>query len=225
MSRGRLYNPKGSYLGQVNNFYTRLGEFRMTLELDNGNTLQFNPGELRRDRYGDWHVRSAEEHVLDSIHYVHLADRICKEISKKEAANMTAASIKNVIFNPPATVVYWSDGTKTVVKCSANDMFDPEKGLVMAIAKRCANNSGSYYREIKKWVGEESCYKANFADMPKEKATLPADNALLKKYVDKADADLKSFVDAATTGDVAKVMLIFGALNADLELLKTAINK
>ena len=61
--------------------------------------------------------------------------------------------------------------------------------------------------------------------MPKEKATLPADNALLKKYVDKADADLKSFIDAATTGDVAKVMLIFGALNADLELLKTAINK
>lgn len=36
---------------------------------------------------------------------------------------------------------------------------------------------------------------------------------------------MKTFVDAATTGDAAKVMLIFGALNADLELLKTAINK
>lgn len=144
---------------------------------------------------------------------------------KKSTSAANTAAIKDVIFAPPATIVYWSDGSKTVVKCSEKDVFDPEKGLAMAIAKRCANNSGSYYKEIQKWVGEESCYKANFANMPKEKATLPADNALLKKYVDKADADLKSFVDAATTGDVAKVMLIFGALNADLELLKTAINK
>lgn len=52
MSRGRLFNSNGRYLGQVNNFYTISGEFRMTLELDNGNTLQFDPGELLRDRQG-----------------------------------------------------------------------------------------------------------------------------------------------------------------------------
>ena len=225
MSRGRLYNPKGSYLGQVNNFYTRLGEFRMTLELDNGNTLQFNPGELRRDRYGDWHIRSAEEHVLDSIHYTHLADRIREEVSKREAANMTAASIKNVIFNPPATVVYWSDGTKTVVKCSVNDKFDPEKGLAMAIAKRCANNSGSYYKEIQKWIGEESCYKANFADMPKEKADCSTSNALLKKYITKAGEDLKRAIAAATKGNTSEVLSKISALTVDLEFLKAAINK
>ena len=225
MSRGRLYNHKGSYLGQVNNFYTRLGEFRMTLELDNGNTLQFNPGELRRDRYGDWHVRSAEEHVLDSIHYTHLADRIREEVSKREAANMTAASIKNVIFNPPATVVYWSDGTKTVVKCSVNDKFDPEKGLAMAIAKRCANNGGSYYKEIQKWVGEESCYKANFAYTPKEKADCSTSNALLKKYITKADEDLKSAIAAATKGKTSEVLSKISALTVDLEFLKAAINK
>ena len=83
MSRGRLYDSNGRYLGQVNNFYTRLGEFRMTLELDNGNTLQFDPGELLRDAQGDWHVRSAKEHVLDLLRYAHLADRICEEALKK----------------------------------------------------------------------------------------------------------------------------------------------
>lgn len=158
MTRGRLYDSCGRYLGQVNNFYTRLGEFRMTLELDNGNTLQFDPGELLRDRQGDWHVRGAKEHVLDSLRYVHLADRIYEEVFKKEAANMTAASIKNVIFNPPATVVYWTDGSKTVVKCNAKDSFDPEKGLAMAIAKRCASNSPDFYKEMQKWV-KKSGYK------------------------------------------------------------------
>lgn len=166
MTRGRLYDSCGRYLGQVNNFYTRLGEFRMTLELDNGNTLQFDPGELLRDRQGDWHVRGAKEHVLDSLRYVHLADRICEEVFKKEAANMTAASIKNVIFNPPATVVYWSDGSKTVVKCNAKDNFDPEKGLAMAIAKRCANNSPDFYKEMQKWV-KKSGYKQPVEDTTK----------------------------------------------------------
>ena len=44
--------------------------------------------------------------------------------------------ISKVIFNDPATIILWSNGTKTVVKCSEDDTFDPEKGLAMAIAKR-----------------------------------------------------------------------------------------
>ena len=60
--------------------------------------------------------------------------------------------IKNVIFNDPATVVFWSDGSKTVVKCQEGDMFDPEKGLAMAITKKCFGNKGRYCNEIKKWT-------------------------------------------------------------------------
>lgn len=44
--------------------------------------------------------------------------------------------IKKVIFNDPATIVYWTDGTKTVVKAGKDDTFDKETGLAMAIAKR-----------------------------------------------------------------------------------------
>jgi len=44
--------------------------------------------------------------------------------------------IKKVIYNDPATIVFWADGTKTVVKCNKNDIFDEEKGLAMAIVKR-----------------------------------------------------------------------------------------
>jgi hypothetical protein len=44
--------------------------------------------------------------------------------------------INNVIFNPPATIVFWSDGTKTIAKCEPCDKFDKEKGLMMAILKK-----------------------------------------------------------------------------------------
>ena len=63
--------------------------------------------------------------------------------------------IKKVVFNDPATIVFWSDGTKTVVKCGENDEYDPEKGLAMAIAKRALGNHGNYYNEFKKWLPEK----------------------------------------------------------------------
>ena len=62
--------------------------------------------------------------------------------------------IKNVIFNDPATIVFWSDNTKTVVKAQ-NEPFDPEKGLAMAICKKALGNEGNYYNEIKKWLPKE----------------------------------------------------------------------
>lgn len=60
--------------------------------------------------------------------------------------------IKNVIFNEPATIVFWADNTKTVVKCQEGDEFDPEKGLTMAITKKIFGNKGNYCNEIKKWT-------------------------------------------------------------------------
>lgn len=62
--------------------------------------------------------------------------------------------IKKVIFNDPATIVFWDDGSKTVVKAH-DEPFDPEKGLAMAISKKFLGNKGNYYNEFKKWLPEE----------------------------------------------------------------------
>lgn len=43
--------------------------------------------------------------------------------------------IEQVIFNGPATIVYWKDGCKTVVKCQEDAANDHEKGLAMAVAR------------------------------------------------------------------------------------------
>ena len=61
-------------------------------------------------------------------------------------------TIKNVIFNPPATIVFWTDSTKTVVKCQEGDEFDPEKGIAMAFVKKCYGDDYKYTDVIKPWV-------------------------------------------------------------------------
>ena len=73
--------------------------------------------------------------------------------STKTLANRMSMTIKRVIFNPPATIVFWMDNTKTVVKCQDGDgEYDPEKGLAMAISKKALGNNHDYYTPIKKWV-------------------------------------------------------------------------
>ena len=64
---------------------------------------------------------------------------------------MCSVCIRKVIFNAPATVVLWSDGTKTVVKCGPDDIFDKEKGLAMAIVKKMAGNDSRFHKVFKKW--------------------------------------------------------------------------
>lgn len=64
---------------------------------------------------------------------------------------MCNVNIRKVIFNDPATVVLWSDGTKTVVKCGPDDIFDKEKGLAMAIVKKMAGNDSRFHKVFKEW--------------------------------------------------------------------------
>ena len=61
-------------------------------------------------------------------------------------------TIKDVIFNPPATIVFWMDGTKTVVKDQGEVFYDPEKGMAMAVAKKAFGNQGNYYIQFKKYI-------------------------------------------------------------------------
>ena len=59
--------------------------------------------------------------------------------------------IENVIFNNPATIVYWADGTKTVVKCQPEDEYCKETGLAMCILKYACGNKGNYNDVFEKW--------------------------------------------------------------------------
>lgn len=94
---------------------------------------------------------------VKSLYYFNEEELLVVGETRSEADKRYSSSfsIKDVIFNNPAVIVLWNDGSKTVVKCSENDIFDPEKGLAMAIAKKALGNQGNYYNIFKKYLPED----------------------------------------------------------------------
>ena len=64
-------------------------------------------------------------------------------LSKREP-QAPEVEVVNVIYNDPATVVYWSDKTRTVVKCQPGDTYDPKTGFLLALCKKVCGNTGNY---------------------------------------------------------------------------------
>ena len=70
---------------------------------------------------------------------------------------MTGASSdkskSKVIFNDPATIVLWDDGTKTVVKCSEGDTYSEWSGLAFCICKKLMGDE--FHKTFKYWCKED----------------------------------------------------------------------
>lgn len=99
----------------------------------------------------NWNDTGVEAYITYYNSYVTSTNAVFNTI---RTAQTVIPKIKDVIYNDPATIVFWEDGTKTVVKCK-NEKFDPEKGLAMAFSKKMLGNKGNYYNIFKKWLPEE----------------------------------------------------------------------
>lgn len=89
------------------------------------------------------HVIKAYNPFTDAIEDAVVTYDYVKTVRYKKPSHgfQEPVSIRKVIFNPPATIVIWSDGTKTIAKCKEGDAFDAETGLAMAICKRMLSRS------------------------------------------------------------------------------------
>lgn len=117
-------------------------------ELDDEKTVLV--GDLKNG-YSYVTAKEAEElRMLDRA--FNKVDEIVKSCTFINGTAYIPLHITKVIFNNPATIVFWSDGKKTVVKCAGDEAFDEEKGLAMAISKRVLGNQGNYYNEFKQWL-------------------------------------------------------------------------
>ena len=119
-----------------------LREYTFQIEKDGIQVIKFW-------RYPDTFSEADKEYVQNRF-----LENIIDEWRISKEKSPTSLSIKDVIFNPPATIVLWADGTKTVVKTQNGDEFDPEKGLAMAISKKALGNQGNYYNVFDKYVGD-----------------------------------------------------------------------
>ena len=71
--------------------------------------------------------------------------------------NFYSLNVSKIIFNPPATIVFWEDGTKTVVKCSAEDEFSEYYGFLVALGKKVYESNS----QIKKLIDKKAEWHEN----------------------------------------------------------------
>lgn len=76
------------------------------------------------------------------------ADDLFKDLEDRGVIE-TDTYVKSVIYNNPATIVFWSDGTKTISKVSEGEEFSKEIGLAMCCAKKMFNSRSHFMKCIK----------------------------------------------------------------------------
>lgn len=100
--------------------------------------------------------------IIPTITHDLIADAIrqaygCRQEDRN--TTMNSVDVQKVIFNPPATIVFWGDGTKTVVKTMSEEPFDMYHGFTAALAKKVYGNSTRVRKLVHKF--EDSYYKAH----------------------------------------------------------------
>ena len=84
-------------------------------------------------------------------------------LSNSTSPNSVLRMIDRVIFNKPATIVLWKDGTKTVVKCQKGDHYNKETGLALCCLKKVCDGSSRKLHDILKLAEEGTDNGSNTA--------------------------------------------------------------
>lgn len=88
---------------------------------------------------------------------------------------------ERVIFNPPATIAIWKDGSKTVVKCDEKDEYDPMYGLALCYMKKALGNTSRGLNDALR-VGYDELEKSNKKAEKKENKQLDEVRNFLKTH-------------------------------------------
>lgn len=70
------------------------------------------------------------------------------ERRRSYAAVANAVGVKRIIYNDPATVIFWTDGTKTIVKRAKGEKFSKYTAFCAALAKKLYGNNSVVRRIV-----------------------------------------------------------------------------
>lgn len=82
--------------------------------------------------------------------------------SRKYPTQVNPFNIKRVIFNGPATIVFWNDGTKTVVKCAEEEIYNKRTAIMWAIMKKAYGNSSRVNKAFDELIEGDEASKDDF---------------------------------------------------------------
>ena len=82
-------------------------------------------------------------------------------------------TIKKIMYKPPATIIFWNDGTKTVAVCEKGDTYNRELGFALCVLKKKYGNK-KVHDMLDKYVHSANEYSKSdgamvWEDKPKEK--------------------------------------------------------
>ena len=77
----------------------------------------------------------------------------CKK-NESEPSLPVNVNVSRIIFSNPATVVFWGDGTKTIVKAREEDEYSPYYGFLAALGKKVYGSNARIQSMIDRWLNE-----------------------------------------------------------------------
>ena len=79
---------------------------------------------------------------------------LCPVYPARPVQEAHVLEVKKIIKNGPATIVFWTDGTKTIVKLQDGDQDDIYAAFTAALAKKIFGSTSKVRKIIKKALKE-----------------------------------------------------------------------
>lgn len=76
--------------------------------------------------------------------------------------------ITQVEYRQPVTIVFWSDGTKTLARCSENDIYSAEAGLMVCVMKKVFNSNFTK-KMLNDWLPSDGKHKVDLKSIRAKK--------------------------------------------------------
>lgn len=103
---------------------------------------------------------------------------LVKRVQTENSDGRNKIKVKKVLINDPATIVFWQDGTKTVLMRNEEDEYDAERVIEKAIAIKLSGTSKTKFNNYVKSIVEEHFRKGRLTKLE--------ERALNKAYVKNA---------------------------------------
>lgn len=144
---------------------------------------------MRKDSYQDYWDRLIYGPSYDLVH----KKTTNAKPKQKAERNFGPVSIERVDFNGPATIIFWSDQTKTVAKCDKEDTYDKAKGFLIAWGKKNAIKKEALIDAIDKWCPDAFTRPEPKKEQKKETKKTVKENP--DKFTNKQFDDALSLID------------------------------
>lgn len=108
--------------------------------------------------------RTTDVYCCESVITIRIPYRISFDEEIEGTKTYKIPEVKKIRYNGPATIVFWEDNTKTVVKVQPGEIcYDPDKAFAMAVCKKLFGNKFNHHlneaQKAFKKCYEEECEK------------------------------------------------------------------